>query len=317
MRYDNIVKAINSANTIAIISHINPDGDTVGAGLALYKALQMYGKKPYIFCDNTPNGKLSVLPLIDKYNAEFLPKYDLAIAVDCADNDRLGELGAKEYSKGRLKAVVDHHKSNIKHGELNYIVPTSASTTQIMYNIVNALNCIDDTVAMLLYVGLVTDSGGFTFSSVSSETMRVAGELLKYDFKAYEICEHFLKKTKLNIFRLKNRVLNKAKFYDNNTIAIATFLQEDFKETNTDSDMTEGIINNLRDIDGVLVAVTIAEMGNYSYKISVRTGEEVDSSKITAVFGGGGHKNAAGCRISGFYEDVVDKLLKAVRDEIC
>lgn len=317
MGYDNIVKAIKQADTIAIISHINPDGDTVGSSLALYRALQMYGKKPYIFCDDIPSNKLSILPLIDRYNIASLPKYDLAISVDCANSDRIGVMGYKEYSKGRLKAVIDHHKSNIRAGELNYIVPTSASTTQIMYNVLSALGCIDDTVAMLLYTGLVTDSGGFTFSSVSSDTMRVASELLKYNFKAYEICEHFLKKTKLNIFRLKARVLNKAKFYDNNTIAITTFTEEDFVATNTSSDMTEGIINEMRNIDGLLVAVIIAEVSKFSYKISVRTGEEVDSSKIVMVFGGGGHKNAAGCRLSGYYEDIVDKILKAVRDEIC
>ena len=107
------------------------------------------------------------------------------------------------------------------------------------------------------------------------------------------------------------------KFYDNNTIGIITFTQKDFAETNTDTTCTEGIITNIINIIGVKVAVAISEVGKMNYKVSIRTGEDVDSSKIALMFGGGGHKNAAGLRINGFYEDVVEKLLKAVRDEIC
>lgn len=316
MQYTNVINAIKKAQTIAIISHINPDGDTVGSSLAIYKALKMYGKTPYIFCDDEITGKISVLSGAENYNKESLPKYDLSISVDCADMERMGN-SIFEYKKGRQKMDIDHHKTNCKYGDINLVEHTAAATAQIVAKLLDEMGLLNDEIAKLLYSGLVTDSGGFTFSNVTPETMVVASMLLKYDIKAYEICEHFLKKTKLEVFKLKSKVLEKAKFYDENTIGIITFLQKDFDETNTDSSNTDGIINNIINIENIKVAVSISEVGKMNYKVSFRTGEDVDSSRIAMVFGGGGHKNAAGCRISGYYEDVVDKILKAVRDEIC
>ena len=108
-----------------------------------------------------------------------------------------------------------------------------------------------------------------------------------------------------------------AKFFCDNKIGMIVFTQEDFKSTGTSPDNTEGAINFIRDIKGVEVAVAITELAaNNSFKVSIRTSDNVDASRITMVFGGGGHKNAAGCRISGFFEDVKDRLLKACRDEM-
>lgn len=316
MNYQEAISEIKKANTIAIISHINPDGDTVGSSLAIYKAVEMYGKKPYIFCDDAIAGKISVLDGKEKYNIEYLKKYDLAIAVDCADMERMG-CSISEFRKAKRKMVIDHHKTNNKYGDVNLLDINSAATAQITTFLLNEMGLLNEDIAKLLYSGLVTDSGGFSFSSVTAETMRAAGILLKYDIKAHEICEHFMKKIKFDVYKLKSRVLNNAKFYDNNTIGIITFTQKDFDETNTDTSCTEGIITNIINIIGVKVALAISEVSNLNYKISIRTGEEVDASKIALVFGGGGHKNAAGLRLNGFYEDILEKLLKAVRDEIC
>ena len=316
MIIESIVSAIKKAKTIAIISHVSPDGDTVGSGLALFKAIEMYGAKPYIFCDDEIKGKVKMLDGVDKFNTEYLDCYDLSISVDCADVERMGN-SIREFNRGRKTINIDHHKTNRKSADMNYVDIYSASTTQIMYNIVSSLVDIDKDIAGLLYCGLVTDSGGFTFSSVTSDTMRVASELLKFDIRASDIATHFLRSTKLNTFRLKTRVLDKAKFYDDDTISIISFRLDDFAATSTDSSSTEGIINNILNVDSVKVAVSISEVKDKDFKVSFRSDDTVDSSKIVMMFGGGGHKNAAGCRLSGFYEDVIDRILKAVRDEIC
>lgn len=316
MDYQSVINEIQKANTIAIISHINPDGDTVGSSLAIYTALKMYGKKPYIFCDDPIVGKISILSGNENYNTQKLSKYDLSISVDCADMERMGE-SISEFRKGRRKLVIDHHKTNRRYGDINLLDINAAACAQVVTFLLDQMNLLNDEVAKLLYSGLVTDSGGFSFSSVSQNTMLAASILLKYDIKAHELCEHFLKKIKMNIYKLKSRVLEKAKFYDNDTIGIITFRQSDFEATGTDSSCTEGIINNIINIIGIKVAVSISEVADKSFKVSIRTGEDVDASQIAIMFGGGGHKNAAGLRINGFYEDVVDKILKAVRDEIC
>lgn len=317
MSAENIVKAIKNAKNIAIISHINPDGDTVGASTALFRAIQMYGATPYIFCDDTPKEKLQTLDYVENYQKYSCERFDLAIAVDCADAERMGE-AISIFNRAKNTASIDHHKTNRGYAKVNYINVNAAATCEIMYEVIRLLlGIIEKDIASLLYTGLVTDSGGFTFSSVTPNTMRVASELLKTGIEAHLICDKFLKSTKVNIFNLKNRVLSKTKFYDDYTIGIITFRKEDFDSTNTDSTATEGIINNVVNIDTVKVACSISEQKDKDFKISFRSKDCVDCSKIVMLFGGGGHKNAAGCRLSGFYEDVVDKVLKAIRDEIC
>ncbi len=316
MDYQNVILEIKRAKTIAIISHVNPDGDTVGSSLAIFKALEMYGKKPYIFCDDPISGKISILAGVENYNKDRADKYDLSIAVDCADMERMGNSIA-EFKRGRRKMVIDHHKTNRKYGDVNLLDINAAASAQVVTFLLDEMGLLNEEIAKLLYSGLVTDSGGFSFSSVTTETMIAASKLLKFDIKAHEINEHFLKKIKMNIYKLKARVLEKAKFYDNNSIGIITFMQSDFDATGTDTTCTEGIINNIINVIGIKVAVAISEVGDKNFKVSVRTGDDVDSSKIALVFGGGGHKNAAGFRVNGFYEDVEEKILKAVRDEIC
>lgn len=318
--YREFTDAVKKAQIIAIISHQNPDGDTCGSALALYRALKNWGKDAFIYCDSVIKDSLTVLKGYENYNASEAVKCDLAIACDCADAERIG-IYLDMYKKARVKVDIDHHKTNTGYGNINIIEPGISATCEVMYKVIKALDgikpCMDDTVAELLYSGLVTDSGGFTFSSVSSQTHAVAAELIKYNFNASAICEHFLKNVPFNTFRLRARVWANAKFFCDNKIGMIIFTQEDFKATGTNPDNTEGAINFIRDIEGVEIAVALTELSSpNSFKVSIRTSDRVDASRISMIFGGGGHKNAAGCRISGFFEDVKDRLVKACRDEL-
>lgn len=322
--YEELIKAVEKSNSICIISHQNPDGDTCGSALALYRALKLFGKSQvYIYCDVAESAfrdSLQVMEGIEFYNKVNIDKCDMAIACDCAEADRMGEY-LRLFQKAKYRVNIDHHKSNCKYGNINIVEPGISATCEIIYKVVKAFDalkkCIDDKVAKLLYTGLVTDSGGFTFSSVSKQTHAIASELIEYDFSASDICEHFLKRVPLNTFKLRTRVFSKAKFFENGKIGLIYFSLEDFAETETNPEDTEGAINFIRDIDTVEIAVAITQRRqNNSYKISIRTSDRVDASRIAATFGGGGHKNAAGCAISGFYEDVKDKILKACVDEL-
>ena len=319
--YEEFINAVDNSNTVCLISHQNPDGDTCGSALALYRALKLYGKeKVYLYCDGVFRNSLLVLEGIDEYNKTQIDRCDLAIACDCAESDRMGAY-LNLFNKARFRVDIDHHKTNSRYGNINIIEPGVSATCEVMYKLIKAMDekkpCLDDTVAKLLYSGLVTDSGGFTFSSVSNQTHEIASKLIKYNFSASEICEHFLKSVSLNVFNLRMRVLSKAKFFEDGKIGMIYFSQEDFIATDTAPEDTEGAINYIRDIDTVEVAVAITQTKqSNSYKVSIRTSDRVDSSRIAAVFGGGGHKNAAGCRVSGFFEDVKDKVLKACADEL-
>lgn len=315
---EKFINAVDKAQTIALFSHINPDGDTCGSALALYRALKTYGKKPYVFCDGVFNDKLHYLDGLEEYNKYDFSPCDLAIAVDCSDNGRLGMCESAYYSC-RYRVFVDHHITRGKRGDLNIVETDASATAEVVFDLIKALDerkkCMDDIVAKLLYCALVTDSGGFSFSSVTEKTLSVAAELIKYDFKANEIFDNFMKKIDYKVFNLKNRVLSNAKMYDDGVIAGIFFRKSDFDATGTTDADTEGIINNILNIIGVKIAFSITETGNgMQYKVSFRTVDGVSADEIAAIFGGGGHKNAAGCRVSGFFEDVKDKILKACRD---
>ena len=315
---EKFLTAIDKARTIALFSHVNPDGDTCGSALALYRALKTYGKQPYVFCDGVFNDKLKYLDGLDDYNKHEFSPCDLAIAVDCADDGRLGAYDRAYYSC-RYGIFVDHHISRGKRGDLNIVETDAAATAEVVFDLISAMDkrkkCMDDVIAKLLYCALVTDTGGFSFSSVTQKTLLTAASLIVYDFKANEIFNNFMKLVDYSVFNLRNRVLSATKLYDNGAIAGIFFKKEDFEATGTTEADTEGIINNILNISVVKIAFSITETkGDMQYKVSFRTVDGVDANEIAGIFGGGGHKNAAGCRVSGFFEDVKDKILKACRD---
>lgn len=306
-----LIKAINSANTIALFSHINPDGDTVGSAVALYFALKTYGKQPFLFCESQISSKIVVMEGIENYNAQSLPKYDLAIAVDCSDLSRVGNMYG-EYEKCIVKACVDHHETNPNFAQINVVEPNASATAEVMYKLIVGLdkNLIDNKIAKLLYSALITDSGCFSYSSVSSQTHAIASELIKYDIDASKLCEYYTKMLPKKVFDLRMMALSNTKFYYNDKVAIILFTQEMFALTHTGKEFTDGTINELININEVEIAIAMTEVNDKLFKCSVRTSENYNSADIALAFGGGGHNRAAGFALSGYLEDVKDKIIR-------
>ena len=315
-----ISKKILQSDNVVIVCHVSPDGDTLGSGLALYKFLKNLGKKKIeIVCDDESYGKLSFLQdgiEIKRYIPDEV--YDLAIAVDVATGERMGEL-RRFYYRARDKFAIDHHQTNDFNSSELYLVSKSSSTAEIMYDVLynTEPKAIDKAICECLYAGILTDSGAFYFPSTSSHTHEVLSKLYTYGIDANKIYYELFKKTEKNVFKLHSKALNEAKFELDGKIALITFRKEDFEATDTPFSATEGCINKIQDVDGVIIAVAIAEVGNNSYKISFRSKGDYDVSVCASRFGGGGHKNASGCRISGSYWDVYDKVLRVSREAIC
>lgn len=312
---DSFIKAIDKASDIAVISHMSPDGDTMGAALALFCALKLYGKNVYVFCENNPPKRMTYLPNSEVYNSANLPKYDLAIAVDTSSYDRMG-LASSEFEKAKATMNIDHHVTNTNFANTN-IVNVCAATCEVMYELICSMKIMTTDIAKLLMCGMVTDTGVFSYSSVTPNTLNVASKLLELGAPLTDICEKVFKQVAKNAFALKMRALSNAKFYYEDHIAIVTMFIKDFQATNTTEEHTEGIVSILREVEGVDIAIALSQVGERSFKVSFRTSEKADASRIAMVFGGGGHVRAAGCRLNGFYEDVIEKLLKAANDELC
>ncbi len=314
--YESITKKLFSAETVAVFMHVNPDGDCVGSRLALYHYLRNLGKEVYVFTEVKEDirEKLSFLPSIEAINSKSLKRYDLGIAVDCGSASRMGKnCSLIFFNKCDDHACFDHHETSEPFVD-DLVYENVSSTCEILYKFMveNDASAIDYNVALCLYTGMVTDSGAFTFSNTSEKTLEIASKLLKYGINGHQVIYKVIKEETPEIFALKARTLAGAQFYMDGQVGIITFLKDDFEKTGTSPKDTEGIINNIVNIKGVKLAISVAEMEDQpAFKIGIRSKDGVDAGKFASLFGGGGHFNASGCRIYANLTETMEKLLRA------
>lgn len=319
--YTKAINMMKEAQTVAIFMHINADGDCIGSSLALYRFLSKQNKT--VHCFGQPNDKnvvvpqkLSFLPFVDVINKEKLPSYDLSIAVDAADAKRLGESTFKIFLTGKNSIVIDHHEGFVDFGKHTIREIGAVSTTQILYKIMYEYDkeALDKDIASLLYAGMVTDSGCFSYGATSKESHLIAAALFDFDIDYKEINYRLMKDISSDVFNLKLRILSKAKFFEEGQIGVIVFRESDFLATNTQENNTEGMINNILDISTVEIAISIAETADKQHKVSFRTKDKVNASSCAKIFGGGGHAHAAGCRVYGYFEDVFNKIISVCKE---
>lgn len=309
-----IARQLHHADKIAVFCHVRPDGDALGSGLALVKALVNAGKDAYMICEDEVPERLKIFPAMGEVRAG-LPyerdQFDLFVSVDCAELARMGAF-ALPYSKFRGATVnVDHHVSNSKYGKYNYVYECTA-TCELMPELFEAAGFeITTEIADLLALGLVTDSGNFVHKDVSAKTFAVASLLRECGADFPRICyEMFSRQTKTRAL-LYARVLAKMRFALDDKLAILTIAQNDLKELDADKSLTEGFVDFPLTIDEVEVSVALMEVKKGQYKASLRS-KSVNVNTVASAFGGGGHVLASGCMLFGEYEEVVEKLTYAV-----
>lgn len=314
-KYAQIIKAINRAKDIAVYCHTNPDGDALSCLLAMGRALKNAGKNVSLYCDCEVPKKYQCL---NGYEAICFPQkgvHELAISVDCASIDRLGQC-MKSFLSAKKQIAIDHHSSFARFAETCLVESDAAACAQIVYKLLKQMKAVDEEVAKLIFAGIVTDSGCFAFSSVTKSTHAIVCELLEYGFDGSEIIYDVYRSYDIAKFNLKRRVFDKAKFFCDNQIAVIVFTKEDFDATKTDNTYTEGLVAELIDINEVMVAYALAEVAKHNYKLSIRTKQGIDASEIAMSMGGGGHQRAAGCRVNGYLEDIIEKIIKYAKDRL-
>ena len=315
--YERIAGAVHAAETIAVFMHVRPDGDCVGSALATKKFLSNLSKKVDVYIENIGELRknLAILPGFDSIGKPKLKKYDLGIALDCATAGRLGNACSGIYfSRCAERAVIDHHSvGDVSFADISVKEPAAASTTQILFKIFSEIDAsaIDLDVATCLYAGLITDSGALTFSNTSEETLYVALQLSKYGVDRNFLIQKLFKEERPEVFRLKIRVLSRAEFLFGGKCGFIAFRSEDFAETGTTDLDTEGIINNIINIEGVVLAIAASEKDANCFQVSVRAKNGVSAAAFTEIFGGGGHVCAAGCRIFKGGDEALEELKSA------
>lgn len=314
-RLQKIADMLKSAKEVAVFCHTNPDGDTIACALSVCRALSAAGKTVTPICDGEIPAKYRFMEGADKFVLPDKRTHETALAVDCSDLSRLG--GAEKcFLSAKRRAVIDHHKSHVNFAQVDFTEPDASACAETVFCLLDGMGAVDDGVAALLFAGIVADSGCFQYPSTTRRTHLIACELMKHDIDAADIIYRVHRKISPDVYRLKNRVLSATRFFDGGSIAVVSFMRSDFEATGTSSADTEGIISSAIDVDGVEVAFAVSEVGDKNFKVSIRTKNYADASDIASAFGGGGHVRAAGCRLNGFYEDVLDKLLKAARDRM-
>ncbi len=296
-------KILQSNDSYLILTHAHPDGDTLGSGFGLCSALRKMGKKANVICSDEIPAKFGYLTV--EGDETFEPQ--TVISVDVADPKLLGSLQA-EYG-GRVLLAIDHHSSNVKFAENLYLEGESASACECVYKVIKELGAeVTPFIASCLYTGIATDTGCFKFSNTTPRTHIFAAELIEKGADSAEINRvMFEVKTKSRL-EMERRVLDEIEYLADGKCAIVTVSQKMINETQCDSSDMDGISALSRQIEGVLIGVTVREKTDGNWKISVRTFEPYDAAAICRVFGGGGHVRAAGCEFSCSLEETKAQL---------
>ena len=303
-----VVDIIKSSKNIAIFVHNKPDGDCLGSALALKIGLKQLSINVDIFCDDIISKSFEFLPEIDTINSKTLDKYDLALALDTANPTMLGKNIDLFYSIDR-QLKIDHHIEGQKFTPNEFIVLAS-STALIVYNLLKALNIkLTLDIATCLYTGITCDTGCFRYSYLTKEDYLATAELVKLGVNTIEIVRNFfVKNTKLEL-ELKKRTLNHMQFYDDIVVGYITYA--DLKELGITENDTHSLIDMFNVVEGYRLSVMLCEVSKNTFKASIRSHDNGSASRLAKYFGGGGHLDAAGCRIFGTLKSVINQIVKA------
>lgn len=310
-------KRIQDAASIAIGGHIRPDGDCTGSCLALYQYLTENepGKTVDVYLEKIPEAYAFLVP--DGVVRHEIPdgrKYDLFICLDCGDEDRLG-FSRPLFDQAEHTFCIDHHLSNQQFAEDNYVVPDASSTCELVYNLMD-YDKISLRTAELLYLGIVHDTGVFQYSCAGPSTFRAAAKLLEKGVNAPKLIQDtYFEKSYAQNQILGRALLESIVFMDGKCIAsYITKKTMDFYGV-TPGDL-DGIVSQLRLTKGVEVAVFMYETEISVYKVSLRSKDKVDVSRVATYFGGGGHAKAAGYSMAGTPQDVLTNLAGQLEEQL-
>ncbi len=311
----NLDDIIKQSKKILLLSHVNPDGDTLGSMCAMYSMiLSRFKKKADMSIVSNIPFNYTFLPninLAQRYFDQSLV-YDLVIALDIASLERTRD--AKIFfDKAKCTVNIDHHKTNPKYGDYQIIEPDASSCGEVLFNYFKQHNwAITNDAAICLYTAIMTDTGNFRFENTKPNSFRAVAELVELGAnpnKLYKLC--YENKTK-NLVMFQNYCVNKAEFLNDNKIAYTTVYKKDLEKFSAGDDYTDGIAETLRAIDSTEISFVVKEVESKLTKVSMRS-KKIDVAKICELFGGGGHTYAAGCTIKASIKDSIEKLLREIK----
>ena len=306
-----VVDLLKSSNNVSIYVHINTDCDAMGSSLALKLALESLGKKVDIYANSN-------FPLAFEFYGEHIKnintktvegKYDLVVCLDCASEGRLGKYKFT-YRKGIENTLnIDHHASNENYCKTNYI-KNASSTCEMLFEIIQAMGVrFTPEMCKFLLSGIATDTGKFSHS-VSVKTCIVVSKLLRFGrIQMEDITGPLFNSLTFENFALMQRAYEKIEFYADKKLAVIMFDREDFIATHTTLDDTDALPDIPLQLKDVQFGILASEDDKGYFRVSFRSKGDISARAVAESFGGGGHKNASGCKIFGTFDDVKQQLI--------
>lgn len=300
---------LKKADNILILTHRNPDGDAVGSMFALFHTLKGMGKNVRCIID-TVTSSLSFA--VDRSAfVEFTP--DFIVTTDVADKKLLSNETYSLYAD-KIDLAIDHHAANKPFAKKLLLDSSASAACEVIFDMLKEENVeITKNIADALYLGIATDTGCFRYANTSSHTLISAGELVSKGVNNGEINRLVFETKSRAYVQFETMAMNSLKTYFDGKCAVLVLTQAMFNKTGVSEEDTHGIAALPRQIEGVLVGIVIKERTDGTYKISVRSNEPVSAARICEAFGGGGHRLAAGCELSGKESEVVNTVLATVK----
>ncbi|MCK9454445.1 MAG: DHH family phosphoesterase [Sulfurimonas sp.] len=309
-----ILDKIEKATHIVLISHINPDADSIGSASAMYSFLLQKHKKVSWFCKTSRiDEKLSFLPWFEKIKSRFPSSADLAISLDCADEKRMGILVECDLIN------IDHHATNKNFGNINLVKPDFISTTAVIYDFfkINGVK-INKKMATALYTGILDDSEFFLSKNVDGTTFASIYELIELgaDFK---LCnKRVAKSVSLAALRLKSLMFKNMSLHESAKVAVFCVSYEDMRATGAVGEDCKAPLFESLNLESVEVSLLLRQRSNFTIKCSIRCSLDIDVSKIASIFGGGGHLGRAGFEIDEIIslDEAKSRVLELIKKEL-
>ena len=290
-------------DNILILTHAHPDGDTLGCGFALCRALMKLGKICAVINSDVIPKKYDYL-FDDIAPIRFKPGY--VVAVDVATPNLLGDLNGQYH----IDLCIDHHSTNTEYAD-NLLLEDTPAACEIMYDVIKALGVeIDSKMAGCLYTGLTTDTGCFRYASTTAKTYRAAADLIELGADNGTINRVMFETKTKTYARLERMALESMEFFENERVAVITVTQDMYKKTGSNEQETEALAPLTRQVEGVEIGITIREKTDGTCKASLRTFETVNAAELARFFGGGGHNQAAACRFDCGVEEAKAQLVE-------
>ncbi len=310
----NIFEVIKESRTILLLTHESPDGDAIGSTMALYHLLKDMDKTVDAVIPIIPDAFM-FLDNIDDVLAKSDKSYDLAIVVDCATKERIGETN-DEFSRCKKSIIIDHHMSNTSYGDINYVEEDASSCCQVLfYMFKNEHLNITNEIGEALAVGMLTDTSGFKNNNVTKETFLMAAELMDLGVNINKIYSIVISMKTLAQYALIKIALDHLEFLDDGKISFSYITHEELKRAGAKMGDHEGLVDLGRNVNGVEVSVFVRECDDV-YRVSLRSNGKINVNNIAQKFGGGGHKMAAGIVSTDNFKETKRKVIDEIKKEL-